>query len=236
MDPNKTYRFLLFAPETEGMEEIEKELVTQFGKIERSATVKDAYDKIMGGGVDCFILSLKSFESKNLEIIVKLKSLDNDLAIIVLAKSIEEEAMKKSANMKKVVLLQRPLKEAKIISQFCQKILGGQELFNRKHARFRTSQRATIEKPETSESLPGQLYNVSKGGAYIEFEVDKVSLKPKDIVRLVIHLDKISKSHVIHCEVAWCSPYGTVTGKPGAGLQFVNPNDVYEYFLDKMKI
>ena len=73
---------------------------------------------------------------------------------------------------------------------------------------------------------------MSKGGAYLE--LNRGTLKAKDIVKVIIQLDSLGKEHVVHARVMWTVSRGLVENKFGAGIEFVNSDEAYISMLEKI--
>jgi hypothetical protein len=63
-------------------------------------------------------------------------------------------------------------------------------------------------------------------------ELGRGLVSPGELVKVTIPLDKLARAYNVDAEVIWCNSNGT--GKPTAGLRFVQSSDVYRNLLSKL--
>lgn len=224
-------KFLLFAPEREGSEDLINEIqASGTGVVERAASMALARAQVISGEVQCLILNLKSFRLEEVKLVEMFYSLNKKITVIVVSKQIEEKAYDRVKDLRYVTVLQRPFREAKIIALFCKKLTTGREKFRREHFRYHADQPASIELLSKTQIYWGKIVSISRGGALFEAEED-MNVIEHELLRLSIQLNDLSKIHLVNAEVVWILPYDSKTKKMSIGLKFINPKEVPNAFL-----
>src|SRR5690606_34559234 len=100
------------------------------------------------------------------------------------------------------------------------------------YPRFNTNQIAEIETLEDGGNLLTSMYNLSKGGAYCEFD-SPTPVTVGDMVRVRIHLDEKNSDYAINAKVIWTTAKGRFSGRFGCGMKFVSSRDIYKTLLSK---
>ncbi len=225
--------FLLFSQNNEETVKLLKEVSHGPGhSIEVIDDLELAYEKILKDNIKCFLLNVMECELKTVNFVQKIKSAADKTSIIVFCSKILPEIMSRLASLKNVMVLEKPVKDIQLDALF-EKIMAGGDISQRVHKRYPTRQIIKIEKISSREVCMGEVFNISKGGAYVE--VIKGRLTQGDVVRLSIKLDLIAKDHTLHAGVVWAIPKGINTGCPGAGLRFMNAEEVYSNLLEKFQ-
>ncbi|MCB0392538.1 MAG: PilZ domain-containing protein [Bdellovibrionales bacterium] len=102
-------------------------------------------------------------------------------------------------------------------------------------ARYHTNQRVYVEAIQDGSGIDSSMYNLSKGGAYCEFDpLDEVKISVGDLVRLSVPLSDLSKNHALNAKVVWTTKKGRYSGRQGFGLKFINNDEVYRSLLGKL--
>jgi Tfp pilus assembly protein PilZ len=228
-------KYLLFAGEKEGVEEFVREIeATGNATIERAKNLELAKAQISGNEFQCLILNLTSFALKEVKTIEMFCGLNKNISVMIIARHIDELAYDLIKDLKNVVIVQRPVKESKIIALLAQKISTSRETFRREHWRYPTHQEASMEVLANHDVHWGHLANISRGGAL--FEIDhNINIIERELVRLNILLDQIPRIHIINAEVAWTSPFEKETKKMSLGLKFIDSKEINDSFYTKLK-
>ncbi len=228
-------KFLLFAPEIEGSEDLKNEIENSgIGNVERARNLDLARTQVSSGEVQGIILNLKIFNLREVSLVDLFYALNNDIMVIVVSRQIAEAAYAKVKDLKHVVLLQRPFREAKVIAMFCKKLIAGRESFRRDHFRYSANQHGSIEVLSNSKVHLGIVINISRGGALFESDHD-MNLMDHDIVRLGIQLSQINKIHIMNAEVVWISPIDPQTKKMSIGLKFMGSKELVDALYSQLK-
>ena len=89
------------------------------------------------------------------------------------------------------------------------------------HPRFITNQKAVIESAYSGDAVTSSMFNLSKGGAYCEFEADE-SFRIGDVLRIKIQLNDMNLERVMNAKLVWKTRRGSYSGKPGIGVKFIS--------------
>lgn len=232
MVDNKECRFILFSSDNEETAQILQGFTHHESfKIEIVDNLKTVMDRVTAGEVNCFLFNVAECEQNAVKVIGKIKDAGPKLSVVVLSKKVQKDAIEMLRQMRHVVVLEKPLKEFEL-DKICHKISVGGDISQRQHKRFDTLQKANLEKLSTGEKIVADVYNISKSGAYVE--VSEGRLTKGEVLKMTIQLDKLSKAHTMHAEVIWTVQKGFSHGKPGAGLRFMNVEEVYTTLLERI--
>jgi PilZ domain len=224
-------KFLLFTPEREGSEELIKEIEKNgIGKVERASSMDLARTQVVSGEIQCLILNLRSFRFEDVKLVELFYSLNKDITVIVVSRQIEEKAYSRVKDLRYVIVLQRPFREAKIIALFCKKLTTSRENFRREHFRYQADQPASMEMLSNGKTYQGKVVSISRGGAVFESGQD-LSLIEHELLRLSIQLTEISKIHLVNAEIVWILKFDSKINKMSVGLKFINPKEVPDSIL-----
>ncbi|MCB9026963.1 MAG: PilZ domain-containing protein [Bdellovibrionaceae bacterium] len=125
--------------------------------------------------------------------------------------------------------------EDKALIGIVKKLLRTHSIPQQMSARYHTNQMVKVEFIQQGDLLESSMYNLSKSGAYCEFDpMDNMNLTVGDLVRLSVPLSDISKSHALNAKVVWVTKKGRYSGRHGFGLKFVNNDEVYRSLLGKL--
>ena len=188
-------------------------------------------DRVGKGDVNGLVCNVNHFDLPLLSLLTKAKDLCRRMLTVVVSESIDKKVATEIRKIDKIVNVEKP-ESVKSLSLLCERIVQGQEISGRNHKRFKTNQKATVQRLESSETIEAHVYNMSKGGAYLE--LNRGTLKAKDIVKVIIQLDSLGKEHVVHARVMWTVSRGLVENKFGAGIEFVNSDEAYISMLEKI--
>ena len=120
-------------------------------------------------------------------------------------------------------MLEKPY-ENKDLLGITRKYLNDKFVCQRKHRRFDTKQKALLESYNKDYAAYTTVFNISKGGAYIQG--DLADMSKGDLLRVNLNLEQVKKSHSMSAQVVWTS--GEVGSKDrAAGIQFVSKEKLY---------
>lgn len=233
MDNSKSsdYKFLLISRQTPDAYEIKTEIErNRLYKVEMAETAATSMEKLTKDPINCLVYNFESFTTNKIKLVTDLRDLNFRFPILLFASYVQAEALLKAQTLGSLII-EKPY-EAKDVWGICYKALQGKKLNQRIYRRFYTDQTAVIEKTVTGETLSGQIYNLSRGGAYMEMPSQQ--LKPGEILKVTIPLDKISRSYKVDAQVVWANDKGFWKGNPAVGLRFVKAGDIYRNLLDKL--
>lgn len=226
------YNFLMVSKPNPDAAKIREEIErNKLYKVRRAETARTSMDHILNSQIDCLVYNFQSYTRNKSSLITDLRDLGHEFPIMVFAGYLDSLALKDLEAMEKIVAIEKPF-EAKDVWGICSKLVQGVAVKQRIHRRFYTNQNAVLEKTVTGETLKTQIYNMSRGGCYLELNAGRVS--PGELLRLTIPLDKVSRTYSVDGQVVWSNSKGYWQGKPSAGIKFMNTGDVYRNLLDRL--
>ncbi len=112
------------------------------------------------------------------------------------------------------------------------KLLVAKRVPKQVYRRFNTNQIAEVEALQSGDSLLTSMYNLSKGGAYCEFDGGNV-FSVGDLIRMKVMLNDTNREYTFNAKVIWTTPSGRFSGRFGCGFRFVSQKDTYRSLLSK---
>jgi Tfp pilus assembly protein PilZ/AmiR/NasT family two-component response regulator len=227
------YQFLLVSPRNSDALRINQEITrNKWYRVSMVDTASEATTAIAQGEIDCLVFNFEAFNLDKIHVLTNIREIGAGFPIIIFATVIQKEALEFAKKLKHVVIIEKPF-ESKDVWGICEKLVQGRKVHQRIFRRFFTDQTAAIEKTSNGEKMKANIYNLSRGGAYIELQSGRLA-QPGEIINLTIHLNKVSKAYHVDAIVVWASPRGSWRGNPALGVQFVKANDVYRNLLNKL--
>ena len=179
-----------------------------------------------------FVIDLNTVDQECLNLISEVREAGGTFAILVLASNIRKDVQDHLEMLPNVHLLLRPFHEKSLIG-IVKKLLISKSVPKQVFRRFNTNQIAEIEPLSAGGSLLTSMYNLSKGGAYCEFDSSDL-LAVGDVVRMKVALNDTRSEYVFNAKVVWTTPKGKFSGRFGCGVRFVNSKDTYRELLSKV--
>ncbi|MBX9769412.1 MAG: PilZ domain-containing protein [Bdellovibrionales bacterium] len=200
--------------------------------IEVFSTSQAALGRLMSGGFELLVLTIDVFTKEKLKLPQQLRALGKDFALLILARVISPDVISEIESIPRTLVLETPVDEKRFWG-IVGKLAQGSNVRQQRHRRFFTNQEIEVE-PLTrmGMSYRGNVYNLSRGGAYIE--VPEGNLTVGDLVRFSVQLNELSKKYVVHGKVVWSTDRGSHAGNPGMGVAFMNSGDIYQNLLRKL--
>ena len=216
----KKYKFLLYDLDHKDIRDFHKDISNKLvGEIFHPENLIEVLNILKKDGQFIIILNTSDLNEKNLDAISRIRLVNQDNFVIILSNQINNEVTELSKRSKRLVILQRPMKEADVVALFCEKVILGGDVYQREHPRFDTKEMAYLEKVNGGEYSSGTILNISKGGAYIELD-KKIQISRSDSVKLTLSLGN-DKERVFMAEVAWADVPSAQKERLGVGLRFV---------------
>lgn len=128
--------------------------------------------------------------------------------------------------------IQEPMQEKTLLG-LARKLVVSKTIPQQQFQRFRTNQLAEVEAIMDGDYLVGNMYNLSKGGAYCEFDGPRV-FSIGDLVRVKVSLNDMKSERLVNAKVVWTTIKGRTSGRPGVGMRFVNAQETYKSLMDKL--
>jgi len=227
------YDFLVISLKNEAAERIKTELeLNRLYRVRIIDRADVAIENLKTTKVDCVIFNLETYTAEKTTFAENLRQMGYQFPIITFASYVQPEALEALKKIKRTVLIEKPY-ESKDVWGITEKMVQGKKVGQRIFRRFYTDQQATLEKSNSIDKHPVHIFNMSKGGAYIESE-NQGSFMNGEILRLTVPLEKMAKNYVVDVEVVWTSPSGYWQGKPAIGVRFIKPQDVYRNLINKL--
>lgn len=190
--------------------------------------------RISNQAIHLIIYHVEMFGDSSIQNLRELRDVGYTCNILVLAEAADSEARLAMADFNGMVLMEN-FSEGEGLVQMVAKLLESRgDVHQRIFRRYNTVQKVTYEyygKPGSGEMT---LFNLSRGGAYMECEVKSERVEVGDLLRMDIELDQIDRTHRMHAKVVWTTPKGPVKGGYGIGVAFMKPDEVYRHLLDRM--
>jgi CheY-like chemotaxis protein len=232
MDNRNFYQYLLVSTRSVDALKISQEITrNKWYRVTMVDSALEATSSIAKGEIDCLVFNFENFDLNKIKLVTHVRELGGKFPIIIFATTIQKEVFELIQKVEKVVVVEKPF-EPKDVWGICEKFVQGRKVLQRHFRRFFTDQSAYIEKTGSGETLEANIYNLSRGGAYIELTSGRAN--PGELLNLTINLDKVSKAYRVDAVVVWTSPRGFLHGNPAIGVQFMKANDVYRNLLDKL--
>lgn len=174
-------------------------------------------------GHNLIVFNVADFTPEHRDIILKLRDNGYKGEIVVCAKARNPDVIREVNVMPSTTFIEKPY-ENKDLLGVVTKLLSTKEVSQRIFRRYYTMQKAEIEFTESQRKESTTLYNLSKGGAYIEFS-QRENLKVGDKITLHVPLNEVRRTYEMPARVVWTTANGQGGGY-GVGLEFVGPGDV----------
>ncbi len=143
--------------------------------------------------------------------------------VLVIARAVTTLGKPNVRAQEGVVFLEKPF-DSKDLVGIMQKMLHARVVAQRIHRRFNTDEVAEVSPEGKDASYASRLTNMSKGGAYLEFN-NAAPLRTGDRVRMKVDLKEVNRVYSVPARVVWTGRVG-VPGLPfTVGVEFVGiPN------------
>lgn len=151
--------------------------------------------------------------------------------IIILGENIQGESKKFIGSKSDGILhlINVPFTESELLS-LCKKLLINPSLGAQKFTRYKTDFLLDVEGLHTGELQTSRMINLSKGGAYCEFET-----APKfdigEFLKLTIPADGEFLERTMNGKIVWIKKKSLSNPKPGLGVRFVGMTEFYQSLL-----
>jgi DNA-binding NtrC family response regulator len=188
-------------------------------------------NRVVKGEIEGLVCNVTHFDVPLLAVLTKAKDLCKQMLTVVVSEKTDDKVILELKKIEKIISVDKP-NSVKSMTLLCERIVQGRGIAGRKQKRFQTNQKASVQRLESTESLEANVYNMSKGGAYLELVRGVLSVK--DVVKVIIQLDALGKEHVVHGRVTWTVNRGLVEDRFGFGVEFMNSDEAYIAMLEKI--
>lgn len=181
--------------------------------------------------LECAVFNLLIIDSVNidsrvLDKISWLKSAGCIFPIMIISEKIQEGATHKLKKFEGVHVLMRPIYENNIVG-LVKKLLVTRGVPKQIFRRYNTNQIAQIESTRSGENILTCMFNLSQGGAYVEFK-DITSVGVGDLYKIKVNIENANQ-YTINAKVVWTTQAGRFSGRFGCGLKFLDTKETQAY-------
>jgi len=225
-------------------------ILVQSGSIQRAKDIKEMFEASTSHKVSaCFdektalsllneqkynfaIIDMDEFDIGQYRFLQTVRTQGHTFPILVVANKFLSPDQTTGYENLKLYFLEKPFQDNTLVG-LTQKLMLKKKISQQKFRRYTTNQEAEIETLIEGAVWPTQIFNLSMGGAYCEFDVHP-DISVGDIIRLKVSLDKMNSSRIMNAKVVWKTNNGYVSGKNGIGFKFVNSDEMYRQLMDKI--
>ena len=199
-------------------------------RVDVASTAQDAVRRITTSTMNLVVFNLDTFTQDKIKLATDLRDLGYGFPVLVLSKIVAPDTFNEFDDMYQTVLLEKPFENKDLVG-LADKLVHGNPVQQRYHRRFYTNQKAKMYSFSESQEYSGKLYNLSRGGAYIES--DDVTFSKGDLLRVNVPLQDVQRHYDLDARVVWTTECGEWAGKKGVGVEFVKGSDIYRNLLSK---
>jgi Tfp pilus assembly protein PilZ len=179
-----------------------------------------------------FIVEVAEANEKTMQFMQELRNEGFHFPILVVASRASFPVQERFNSVPEAHLLLRPFHEKNLVG-IVRKLLVSKRVPKQMFRRFNTNQIAQVEALESGSSLLTSMYNLSKGGAYCEFESDE-NITVGDFIRVKVSIPDTNNQYTFNAKVVWTTGKGRFSGRFGCGLRFVSAKDTYRAMMSKV--
>lgn len=189
------------------------------------------FGKVPYAGIHLGLFDMEIFNRHKMRMLTDSREMGYEFPMLALARWMAPDAVAMVEKTSKTILLEKPY-EQKDLWGLVKKLTQGNAAKQRYHRRFFTNQSTSMEMIQNGSKVTGSIFNLSRGGAYVEYE--QSSLKVGDMMRFHVDLKDMKKAYSVNAKVVWISPKSDQPGRFGAGIEFMKAGDVYRNLLSKI--
>jgi Tfp pilus assembly protein PilZ len=178
------------------------------------------------------VIEIAEASDQTLAFIQELRNDSFTFPVLVVANRASFPIQEKFNNLPEVHLLMRPFHEKNLVG-IVRKLLVSKKVPKQMFRRFATNQIAQVEALDSGSSLLTSMYNLSKGGAYCEFESEE-NITVGDFIRVKVSIPDTNNQYTFNAKVVWTTVKGRFSGRFGCGLRFVTAKDTYRAMMAKI--
>ncbi len=171
-------------------------------------------------------------DDASIEIVEYLKKSGTSFPVLIITDKIQVDHNRKFSMLNDIHILLRPVTEKNIVG-LARKLIQARQVPKQNYRRFNTNQIAQVEALSSGDSLLTSMYNLSKGGAYCEFDT-QTPVAIGELFRMKVFLTDTNSEYTFSAKVVWTTPKGRFSGRYGCGFKFISPKDVYRSQLSKV--
>ncbi len=194
-------------------------LVTELGEMRFLSVRPQGLSSVLDPNSSLVIMNTSNYTKEIRASVMSLRAAAYSGPILVTSKIESLESVRELQSMQNMVFLEKPF-EIRDLQGIIRKFLNARSVYQRIHRRYNTVMSADVEWGDNRPKATSILFNLSKGGAYIEL-VGSSLVKKGDQLKVHITLDEIQKTYAMPAKVIWCSNRG-MNGGCGVGVEFLS--------------
>lgn len=226
-------KLLFYSTSNEGLgfylDSVERKLAVQSTVVKHENALRSRLDEKI---FHLIVLDLNALQGSVISLIHEIRDRGFNIPVLVVAGSAKAENIMELHHMPQVHLIVRPFHEKAFLG-IIRKLLVSKAVPKQVYRRFNTNQIAQIERLSSGDEVLTSMYNLSKGGAYCEFDSNE-ALAVGDVVRMRVALNDLNSQHTFNAKVVWTTRKGKFSGRFGCGIRFVNSKDIHRMLLSKV--
>lgn len=226
-------KVLLISKKSADEQLISKKLFSQGQMVTTTAnSAEHAVKLIQHESYDLVIFNLEKFTPDKLVIAKNLREMGHRFPVMAVASIVDINTLLSLDSLPGTVLLEKPFADKDLVG-IAQKLIRGDKVNQRIYRRFATNQIANLEVLPTGASYPTHIFNLSKGGAFLEAP-DDIQFRQGDIVKLDIRLRQINRKHGVHAKVVWTHGKASWNKGQSVGVEFLSTENIYQHMLSSL--
>ncbi len=229
-------KLLVHGLSIESTEKIRRKLDLHLGECEviTSTDMDKTKDISAEKAINLLIYESENFGKRDFNLLKDFRVWGLGFPILVISNNIVSIDLDSKKNDARIHFVESNFEDKKLVG-ITKKLMRTKQIPQQGHKRYHTNQRVLLETISQGVTLDSSMYNLSKGGAYCEFDPEEqLKLVIGDIVKLSVPLNEMEKRHALSAKVVWTTPKGRYSGRNGIGLKFVNADDLYRQLLGKL--
>jgi Tfp pilus assembly protein PilZ len=198
-----------------------------------SNRIERSIELVSQDNFNLLVFECGKFDSLRAQAVQQFRASGYNQNILLVTEEVDHlETFIKNQTKNRIHLLMKPVSEKDLFG-LSKKLIHSRKIPQQVFKRFRTDQSIKVEPLLKGDAFVSKMFNLSKGGAYFEFN-GEIPLGTGDLLRLHIPLMDVSKSHVLNGRVVWTTRAGKYTGQGGIGVRFLNAKDTHRHLLEKI--
>lgn len=170
-------------------------------------------------------------DEKLLATVSWLREKGHNFPVLVACDKVQGDIATELTMLTEVHILRAPFHD-KDVTGLVRKMMSVKRVPRQVFRRFETNQIAEMETLTSGDCMLTSMYNLSKGGAYCEFDCPN-PLSIGDLFKLKVVIDDTNSEYTLNAKVVWTTQRGRFSGRFGCGFKFVSAQDTYKYLLSK---
>ena len=152
--------------------------------------------------------------------------------MVLASEKMTPEGKKFLSELAEVHTLSAPYGDRALVG-LTRKLMLARRVPRQAHRRFNTNLMAQLESMSTGNPLLTSMYNLSKGGAYCEFD-SRDNISVGELIKLKINLEDTKSDYDLSAKVVWTVKKGRFSGRFGCGFKFISTQDAYHSLISKL--